>query len=69
MNNELNKEVLDKLTKVCVCKAITKDTIKKSISNGNDTLEKVVADTGATTGACKGCRCKSKIIELIEINN
>lgn len=68
MSNELNNQVLDKITKVCVCKAITKDKIKTSINNGNNTLEKVVADTGATTGACRGGRCKSKIVELIQNN-
>ena len=66
MNNSVNEEILDKLTKVCVCKAITKATIKKSIKDGADTLEKVMNATGAGTGACNGCRCKSKITELIE---
>lgn len=65
-NNGLNEEILDKLTKVCLCKAISRKTIKNAIANGADTLEKVSEATGATTGGCCGTRCKSKIIELIE---
>lgn len=60
-----NTEVLDKLTKVCICKAITRETIKDAINNGADTLEKVIDATGATTGSCRGFRCKCKIEELI----
>lgn len=60
-----NKEVLDKLTKVCVCKAISKATIKDAINNGADTLEKVMDATSAATGSCKGYRCKCKIEELL----
>ena len=67
MTNNVNEEILDKMTKVCVCKAITKATIKESINSGADTLEKVMDATGAGTGACKGCRCKSKIEELIQL--
>ena len=65
MNNNANTEILDKLTKLCVCKVITRAAIKESIKKGNNTLEKVMADTGAATGSCKGCRCKYKIEELI----
>ena len=65
-NNNLNQDILDKLTRVCVCKSITKATIKDAIKNGADTVEKVAEVTGATKGACKGCRCKPQIEELLK---
>ncbi|MGL5616618.1 MAG: (2Fe-2S)-binding protein [Sarcina sp.] len=65
-NNNLNQEVLDKITKVCLCKAISRKKIKDAISEGSDTYEKVQKCTGAGTGSCKGTRCKHKIEELIE---
>ena len=41
MSEELNQEILDKLTKVCICKAINRASIKKAIASGANTLEKV----------------------------
>jgi bacterioferritin-associated ferredoxin len=64
--SEVNQEILDKLTKVCLCKGITKATMKKVIAEGADTLEKVQAATGAGSGPCKGRRCTPKILELLE---
>lgn len=65
-NKDVNAEVMDKMTKVCICKAITRDKIKLAIKNGANTLDKVKEETGATTGCCNGFRCKEKIEELIE---
>ncbi|MBM6859381.1 (2Fe-2S)-binding protein [Clostridium saudiense] len=65
-NNNLNQEILDKITKVCVCKAISRATIKDAISNGAHTLEDVSRVTGACNGGCKGFRCKDKIQTLID---
>lgn len=67
-NNNLNEKVLDKLTKVCICKAISRATIKDAIKNGAHTVEEVTAKTGACTGGCNGNRCKSKIQDLINQN-
>ena len=64
-NNNLNKEILDKITKVCVCKAISRATIKDVIAKGAHTVDDVVKVTGACTGGCKGFRCKDKIQTLI----
>lgn len=64
-NEELNQLVLDKLTKVCLCKAISRATIKKAIAGGADTLEKVQKATGAGSGPCQGRRCTPKIEELL----
>lgn len=68
MNNISNDEVLDKLTKVCVCKSISRKTIKDAIKNGASTVEEVMAITKAGTGGCKGNRCIPKIKELLEEN-
>ncbi|CUO37068.1 (2Fe-2S)-binding protein [Clostridium sp. NSJ-49] len=64
-NNNLNQEILDKITKVCVCKAISRATIKDVIAKGAHTVDDVVKVTGACTGGCKGFRCKDKIQTLI----
>ena len=69
MNNIANDEVLDKLTKVCICKSISRKTIKDAIENGASTVEEVMEITKAGTGACKGHRCIPKIKELLEEAN
>ena len=65
MSENLNQDILDKITKTCVCKAVSRATIKNSISNGAKTLDEVIKKTGACTGGCKGFRCKDKIELLI----
>ncbi|WP_102401328.1 (2Fe-2S)-binding protein [Haloimpatiens massiliensis] len=64
--NSINPQILDKLTKVCLCKAISRATIKKAIENGAKTVEEVKKATGATTGGCGGKRCTPKIQQLID---
>lgn len=64
--SNLNNQVMDKLTKVCVCKAISRAKIKEVIKNGAKTVEDVAEKTGATRGSCKGCRCRAKIEELLK---
>lgn len=65
MENNPNQEILDKLTKVCICKGISKATIKKAISNGASTVAEVQKTTGAGSGSCGGKRCTEKIQELL----
>ena len=65
MSDELNQEILDKLTKVCLCKGITRATMKKAIAAGADTVDKVKKVTGAGSGSCGGKRCTPKIQELL----
>lgn len=62
----LNQEVKDKLEKVCICRAITKASIKDSVRSGKTTVEDIAGDTGATLGGCKGFRCKARIQEIID---
>ncbi len=62
---DLNEEIMDKMTKVCICKGISRATIKKAIENGADTLEKVRKATGAGSGPCGGRRCTPRIEALL----
>lgn len=66
MENKPNAEIMDKLTKVCLCKAISRAAIKKAIAEGATTVKQVQEKTGAGSGGCKGHRCTPKIQELIE---
>lgn len=70
MENKPNELIMDKLTKVCICKAISRATIKKAIAEGAKTVGEVQKKTGAGSGGCQGRRCTQKIQELInEVNN
>lgn len=64
-NNNLNEQILDKLTKVCLCKAIPRSRIKDAIKNGAHTVEAVNKAVGSGSGGCCGRRCAPKIQELI----
>ena len=66
MSDNLNEAILDKITKTCRCKCVTREKIKEAIKNGADTLEKVQKITGAGTGSCKGRGCLYTIEKLIE---
>ncbi|CUH96053.1 hypothetical protein P22_2141 [Propionispora sp. 2/2-37] len=65
MEEKLNADILDKLTKICLCKGISRATIKKAITAGADTVEKVQKATGAGSGPCGGRRCTPKIQDLL----
>ncbi len=67
--NDLENEILDKMTKVCICKAISRAAIKNAINNGCKTLQEVQKVTGAGSGPCGGRRCTPKILELLEHTN
>jgi bacterioferritin-associated ferredoxin len=64
--NNINEEILDKLTKVCLCTGISRKAIKNAILNGAKTIEQVQKATGAGSGSCQGKRCIPKILELLE---
>lgn len=66
MDNDVNSEIMDRLTKVCICKAISRASIKKAIQHGARTLLEVQQVTGAGSGPCGGRRCTLKILELLE---
>ena len=52
--NTVPEAILDKLTKVCTCRSITRKTIKEAILNGAHTFPEVKEATRAGTGACGG---------------
>lgn len=64
--SEENQDILDKYTKVCICKAISKSTMKRVIKDGADTLGKVQKATSAGSGSCGGRRCTPKILQLLD---
>ncbi|MDF2615245.1 MAG: hypothetical protein K0S71_3031 [Clostridia bacterium] len=66
MSEGLDEAIKDKLTKVCICKAISRKTIKEAIKNGAATVEEVQKATGAGSGGCGGKRCTPKIEELLQ---
>lgn len=66
MTDNLNDAILDKLTKTCTCKAITRAKIKEAIKNGASTLAEVQKATGAGSGSCKGKNCSPRIMELLK---
>ncbi|MCB2291560.1 (2Fe-2S)-binding protein [Clostridium sp. CS001] len=66
MEQNINSEIMDKLTKVCLCKAIPRSTIKKAIRDGAKTVEEIQMATGAGSGGCNGNRCTPKIEEILK---
>lgn len=65
MQENVSEEIMDKLKKVCLCKGISKATIKKAIAQGATTVEEVHKATGSGSGACGGRRCSPKIEEIL----
>lgn len=66
MDNNLNEAILDKLTKTCTCKLITRAKIKEAIRNGASTVKEVQEATGAGSGSCNGKNCSPRIYKLIK---
>ncbi|HEX9060745.1 MAG TPA: (2Fe-2S)-binding protein [Clostridia bacterium] len=64
----LNEEIMDKITRVCICKGIPRATMKKAIRNGAKTVVEVQRITGAGGGSCGGKRCTPKIEQLLNEN-
>ena len=55
-NNQVPEAILDKLTKVCTCRSITRKTIKEAIFNGAHTFPAVKEATRAITSGTKRTR-------------
>lgn len=62
----MDEDIKDKFTKVCICKNISKATIKAAIKNGAITVEEVQRVTGAGKGICNGKKCDYKIQDLLD---
>lgn len=65
-DNGLTPEILDKLTKICLCKQIPRSRVKQLIRDGARTFAEIHQATGAGTGSCSGFRCIPKVEKLIE---
>ena len=57
--NQVPEAILDKLTKVCTCRSITRKTIKEAILNGAHTFPEVKEAT------CGGKGCGPRIVKLL----
>ena len=66
MDQSLNQDVLDKLTKICLCKGIPRSRIKEAIKNGASSVPEVNKAVGSGSGSCGGRRCGPKIQELLD---
>ncbi len=60
------QEIKDRYTKVCICRSISKGTIKNTIKEGALTLNDIKRKTGAGSGNCKGTRCQLKILDILK---
>ncbi|MGL1890495.1 MAG: (2Fe-2S)-binding protein [Spirochaetaceae bacterium] len=60
------EEIKNRYKKVCLCRSISKGTIIDAVKNGASTVEDVKRRTRATTGSCKGTRCKENISAIIK---
>lgn len=56
------------MSKICLCKGVAEEEIIEAVKNGATTYESIKEKTGAGTGGCRGARCKSKIVAIIEEN-
>lgn len=61
-----NREIIEGLKAICLCKGIKKKAFLKHIASGVDTLEGLRKATGAGSGPCGGKRCTPRIIETLE---
>lgn len=65
MDENKKSELMDKMTKVCICKGISRASIKKVIKEGALTVDEVNKITGSGVGSCGGRRCREKILMMI----
>ena len=50
---------------ICKCNKITKAEIEEAIAHGAYTVDLIAQATGATTGECKGIRCRPLIEDIL----
>lgn len=62
------RQIIDGLKPICLCKGIKKSVFLKHIKAGLTTVEELKKATGAGSGSCKGERCTPRIIELLKPN-
>jgi len=59
------KDIIEGLKPVCICKGIRKNVFLKHIRAGKTTVEELQKATGAGVGSCKGERCSERIREVL----
>lgn len=60
------KEIIDGLKPICLCKGIKKSAFLKYIKEGLTTVEALQKAAGAGSGSCKGKRCTPRIVEMLK---
>ncbi len=60
------REIIEGLRPVCICKGIRKRVFIEKIRAGCRTVEELRKATGAGSGSCKGERCTPRIRELLK---
>jgi bacterioferritin-associated ferredoxin len=63
---EKNKQLLDNLKKICLCRSIKAGTITTAIRGGTMTFEALRRELGVGTGNCQAKRCRTKIEDRIQ---
>ena len=56
------KEIIEGLKPVCICKGIKKKVFLEKIKAGLTTVKELQKATGAGSGSCKGERCTPRIL-------
>ena len=59
------RDIIEGLKPVCICKGIKKRTFLERIKAGLTTVEELKKATGAGSGPCKGERCTPRIRECL----
>ncbi len=60
------RELIEGLKPVCICKGIKQRVFLEKIRSGCRTVEELRKATGAGSGSCKGERCIPRIKELLK---
>jgi NAD(P)H-nitrite reductase large subunit len=60
------KDIIDGLKPICLCKGIKKRVFLQHIAAGIKTVAGLKKATGAGTGSCGGKRCTPRIAGLLE---
>lgn len=58
---DTQKNLIENIKKVCICRGITMGTIVKAIREGSLSFTALRRKIGVGTGNCKAKRCRSKI--------
>jgi len=61
-----DKDIIESLKPICLCKGIRKGVFQKQMKNGINTLEGLRTATGAGNGSCNGKRCTPRIKDMLE---